>query len=102
MKTDEENLEELREFLTKEGYHYLRVVPGRGICGLMGFMYTVGLCHGLDKGGYKGRWCYPQEKAMQALMCLAMWDGKDDPMGEWIKYKGNVEYSNPNFIQDEF
>jgi hypothetical protein len=87
---------DLEEFLTKEGYKNLRVIPGRGVCGLMGFAYTVGLVWGIDKNGYCGRWCYPREKAVQAVMALSVWNGVGDPPFEWLKYKGNIEYWNPN------
>ncbi len=99
MKVEEEITDELRAFLTKEGYKELKVIPGRGVCGLMGFMYTVGLVWGLDRYSYKGRWCYPREFAPQAVIALRIWNGEGDPLFNWIKYKGNTEYSNPNFIE---
>lgn len=77
---------EIQEFLEKEGFTQLREVEGRGICGIMRFMFTVGLVYGLDTTGYKGRWCY--DNAIEPIAALSIWDGKDDPIGNWIKYKG--------------
>jgi len=88
--------EEFKERLESEGYMHLREVEGRGICGLMKFIFTVGLVYGIDQIGYKGRWCYPNEKAADAVYAFGIWDGKSDPMGCWIKHKGHIEYSNPN------
>ena len=78
-------------------YEFLQEIPGRGICGLQRFIYTVGLVYGLDKIGYEGRYCFPLEKAQQAVIALQLWDGKNDPPFGWIKHKGRVgEYGNPN------
>jgi hypothetical protein len=49
-------------------------------------MFTVGLIYGLDKYGYKGRWCYGEN--LEAKVALNEWDGTGDPPGLWIKYKG--------------
>jgi hypothetical protein len=103
-KTDEERLEILREELTEAGYFNLRVVEGRGICGLMQFIYTLGMCYGLNNVGYEGRYCYPYANSVSAVIALAVWDGKEDPKGDWIKHKGGVgDYSNPkntNILKD--
>jgi hypothetical protein len=95
-KTDQERLEILREELTEAGYFNLRVVEGRGICGLRQFIYTLGMCYGLNNVGYEGRYCYPHANSVSAVIALTVWDGKEDPMGNWIKHKGGIgEYSNP-------
>lgn len=77
---------EIQEFLEKEGFTQLREVEGRGICGIMRFMFTIGLVYGLDTTGYRGRWCY--DNVIEPTAALSIWDGKDDPIGNWIKYKG--------------
>jgi hypothetical protein len=85
---------ELIEYLKSEGYYQLREIPGRGVCGLHRFIFTVGLMVGLDRTGYKGRYCY--ESNAQAKEALETWDGIGDPSGTWIKYKGiGGERSNP-------
>lgn len=85
----------LRYFLESEGYTNLRQIEGRGWCGLRQFLFTSGLCYGLDTKGYKGRYCFA--KPSEAFKSLASWDGKGDPEGDWIKHKGiSGEYSNPN------
>lgn len=79
---DVKRLETLRPLLEENGYKYLRVIEGRGICGLEPFLYTVGLCYGLDAYGRKGRYCYAHKNALQAVFALSIWDGKEDPMGD--------------------
>jgi hypothetical protein len=96
LEKDLARLEILREELTKEGYINLRVIEGRGICGLREFIFTIGLCEGLTNIGYSGRYCYSKEQngLFNAILGLKLWDGKDDPTGPWIKYKGKRgEYS---------
>lgn len=90
--------EKLHEQLSKEGYTNIRYVEGRGLCGLFRFAFTMGLCYGLEKYGYEGRYCYPHQFTSDAVLGLALWDGKGDPIGQWIKHKGGIgEYTNPNF-----
>ena len=69
-----------------QGYFDLREVPNYGLCGLHRFAFTVGLVVGIDEHSYVGRYCY--QSLMDARVALAVWDGVDDPSGEWIKYKG--------------
>jgi len=72
--------------LESEGYTDVRYIEGRGYSGLMRFAFTVGLVFGCNHIGYTGRYCYHNRK--EALTALESWDGKEDPSGEWIKYKG--------------
>jgi hypothetical protein len=95
-------LERLKEYLGENGYFNLKVVEGRGICGLQKFIYTVGLCYGIDDIGYKGRYCYEHKYAMDAALAIAIWDGEEDPAGRWLKYKGNRgEYQNPKLMNQD-
>lgn len=91
MKLTKEN----KLLLQEEGYSQLREIEGRGICGLRSMVFTVGLFYGLDQLGYSGRYCYPN--IAEAVVSCLTWDGKGDPKGNWIKHKGRVEYTNPNF-----
>lgn len=85
----------LEKLLTNEGYTNLRYIDGVGWCGLYRFIFTTGLCIGLDDVGYKGRYCYPTH--LDASEALKEWDGTNDPSGNWIKYKGEGgERSNQN------
>ena len=89
--TDLERLEAYRTTLESEGFFELRVIEGRGICGLMKFLFTVGLCEGIATNGFdswEGRWCYPHDCTIDAVLALKLWNGKEDPKGRWIKYKG--------------
>lgn len=64
------------------------------MCGISEFMFTYGLCYGLDPFGYDGRYCFKTQDG--AIGALSVWDGIGDPSGKWIKHKGgNGEYSNP-------
>jgi hypothetical protein len=85
---------DLIEYLKSEGYYEIREIPGIGICGLRKFIFTTGLVIGMDENLYYGRYCYSNES--DALKALREWDGKGDPSGPWIKYKGlPEERSNP-------
>ena len=88
----------LKEFLESEGYKDIRMIPGRGVCALFPYMFTVGIVYGIDKHGYEGRYCYTRDQAILAAVVLSTWDGKEDPIGPWIKHKSvkKGEYSNPN------
>jgi hypothetical protein len=93
--------EKLKAMLLAEGYMMVREVPGRGVCGLYKFLFTIGLVYGCDATGYAGRWCYPSMGT--ALESFFKWDGVGDPPGPWIKYKGRGgEYSNPAGKYDQF
>lgn len=85
--------EDMREMLTRKGYVHLREVPGRGVCGVFRFIYTWGLCWGLDGGGYRGRYCYGGQ--MEAMVALEQWSGEGDPREGWIKYKGEGGERSP-------
>ena len=80
--------EQLIKKLEREGYHHIKEIPGRGLCGLMQFVFTVGLCYGIGEHGYEGRYCYPNEEAANAYIAFQIWGGKDDPQGKWIVHKG--------------
>ncbi len=85
------------EYLKSEGYRELREIEGKGICGLMKFVFTTGLVIGMNEIGYYGRYCYATEQ--EAMDALNSWDGKGDPSGNWIKYKGTGgERENSNNI----
>jgi hypothetical protein len=97
---DLKRLEVLKEQLENDGFKCLKVIEGRGICGLNIFIFTIGLCFNIDSFGWGGRYCYPHADAMDAFMAITAWDGKEDPLGKWIKYKGrDGEYSNPKLIE---
>lgn len=75
----------LRE-LESNGYTNIRLIPGRGLCGLHRLLFTTGIVYGLDLDGYKGRFCYHTKP--EALKALELWDGSGDPSGDWIVNKG--------------
>lgn len=67
-------------------YTSVRRLPSGELAGLSKMVYTTGLVVGLDHAGYRGRYCYAS--ASEAEAALAAWNGKGDPSGPWIKYKG--------------
>jgi hypothetical protein len=89
------NKDQLFKYLETEGYSHLTEIPGRGICGVTRMIYTTGLVYGIDRYSYKGRYCF--ETMAVAVQSLNEWSGADDPPGDWIKHKGRIEYSNPNY-----
>ena len=90
---------ELKRQLTVDGYKVIREITGRGLCGLREFVFTIGLCYGLDKNGCTARYCYAKEDVGHAVMAISIWDGKDHPQGPWIKHKGaGIDESNPKNI----
>ena len=97
-----ENLtEELKVVLEADHYVGLREIEGKGICGLMQFAYTIGLVYGIDRYGYTGRYCYPHDVVKECVVALKLWDGKEDPIGDWIKHKGiKGDITNPKFANE--
>jgi len=63
--------------LAGHGYTNLRKVNGL-VCGIMRFIYTVGVCYGLDETGYVGRYCFDTHQ--NAALFLGEWDGKVLPV----------------------
>jgi hypothetical protein len=92
--------DDLKLFLHHNGYSFLReqeveMMNGSCIVGLRRFLYSVGLCYGIDDDGFVGRYCF--ETMSEAIHALEKWNGQKFPPGDWIKHKGHVgEFSNPN------
>lgn len=86
--------QKLNEKLVNEGYREIRWIDGLGFCGLYGFMYTVGLVIGMGEHGYKFRYCYSYDNALQAVVDLMTMSADEHPAGDWIKCKGYcIDYS---------
>jgi len=66
----------LEQTLAGHGYTELRVINGM-VCGLSRFIYTVGVCYGLDSTGYVGRYCFDTHQ--NASLFLKDWDGVSTP-----------------------
>jgi hypothetical protein len=93
LKIDEDEAKEL-------GYSPTRMLPTGEVAGVMAFIFTYGLCTGMDEWGYTRRWCYPTRFSAKAA--LETWDGKGDPPGPWIKYKGvDGERTNAIFLNQK-
>lgn len=66
------NAKTLADILDANGYKELRVIDGQ-LCGIQRFIYTVGVCYGLDSTGYVGRFCF--DTWANASLFLREWDG---------------------------
>jgi hypothetical protein len=65
------------DFFFNLGYREIRLIDGE-YCGLLRFIYTVGVCYGLDETGYRGRFCF--DNHLDASLFLADWDGVTLPV----------------------
>lgn len=68
----------LAELLLLEGYGNLRELEPVGVCGTYRFLFTVGVCFGLDRSGYRGRFCFDTQADAEAF--LNEWDGLTYPV----------------------
>lgn len=82
---DEKKLKEMHELLHAHGYHAIKLLPSGQLAAILPMAFTFALCVGLDKHGYRTRYCY--EKAEDALAAIVSWSGSGDPPGPWIKQK---------------
>ena len=62
--------------LLVNGYQNLRLVNGDW-CGTQRFIYTCGVCIGLDETGYKHRFCF--DTMQNADLFLKDWNGESSP-----------------------
>lgn len=63
----------LQDILDQNGYVDVREVENWGVCGIQRFLYTCGICYGMDEGGIKGRFCF--STMQNAQLFLRDWDG---------------------------
>tara|TARA_R110000851_G_scaffold78000_5_gene172090 strand:+ start:23550 stop:23885 length:336 start_codon:yes stop_codon:yes gene_type:complete len=95
-----ENTKEVKEKMEVEGYKNITYVKGKGWCGVKAFMFTIGLCCGIEQVSYDHRYCYEHKDAMIPLLQLVAWGNSEEDVTEdpddpyWIKKKGSEEYSN--------
>ena len=68
---------ELRTQLFVNGYQGMREIDGM-VCATMRFLFTVGVCYGIDETGYRGRFCF--DSYQNAELFLKDWDGKTLPV----------------------
>jgi len=74
-------MSDLEDELISYGYSHLREVEGRGKIGLLRFIYTWGVCYGIDSTGYTGRVCF--DNPTNAVGFVDEWDGINlPPIGE--------------------
>ena len=71
------NQHDLKALMESYSYEHVREIDGM-LCGLMRYLFTVGVCFGLDEGGLKGRFCF--DTYQNAELFLREWDGKTYPV----------------------
>lgn len=86
-------MKNLKDELIDMGYSKVRLTSSGEWIGVTNMLFTAGLCVGLDRIGYRTRFCYPDRAS--AELAASKWDGFGDPPGPWIKEKGKVQRPNP-------
>jgi hypothetical protein len=85
--------------MESEGYTDVRLLESGEWAGLRKFIYTTGLVVGLDRTGYRTRFCY--QHTDEARAALEVWTGSGDPPGPWLVRKGEGgDYRNPMMFRD--
>lgn len=69
---------ELLTILKENGYTNIWHIENRGWCATQRFIFTWGVCFGLDKTGYKGRYCFADQCSAEGF--LLNWDGITVPV----------------------
>lgn len=68
----------LHEILNENGYLHIKYVEGWGWCAIQYFIFTVGVCFGLDETGRAGRFCFADLQS--AMSFYQDWDGTTQPI----------------------
>ena len=68
---------ELLQTLTDNCYSDICIRNGE-VCGILRFVFTYGVCVGLDMIGYRCRFCFDTEQ--NAKLFLSEWDGSYLPV----------------------
>lgn len=63
------------------GYYPARQLPSGEWIGIRPMLYTWDLFAGLDRTGYRTRFCFADES--EAKTALEAWDGNGSPPGFW-------------------
>lgn len=94
--------EQIAELCRDMGYSEVRTINGL-ICGILPYVFTWGLCVGVNEYGLQYRYCY-KDRA-DAVDAIRTWGGDPEvpPTGPWIKRKGlgddlaNVHTCRPHY-----
>jgi hypothetical protein len=89
--------DEIELRLREWGYVHARRLPSGLWLAVKPQLLTTALCLDIDEqhGAYRTRFCY--ENRFAAVLDFAVWDGDDDPPGNWIKQKPE-DRMNPNWL----
>jgi len=76
--TTEQVHETIKEFLERQFYTDVTILPGDMACAILPFIHTWGVCYGITYKGYKGRFCFDNLADAQGF--LREWDGVTQPI----------------------
>lgn len=76
---------DLLAILAANGYENVRLLPTGEYAATTRMAFTWALCLGLNRTGYRTRFCYDNEA--EAVAALKDWDGEGFLPGYWIKQK---------------
>jgi len=88
----DDRTKKLMAILAENGYTHVRQLPTGEWAAILKFIFTYGLCVGLDEYGLRTRFCYGTE--IEAVAALHEWDGKGFPPGWWLRQKPE-DINNP-------
>ena len=74
-----------RYFREECAYSHVKKLADGAWLGVSRMLFTTALMVGVDRLGYKRRYCY--EHTHEAVAALEAWDGTDDPPGPWLVEK---------------
>ena len=93
LKRDDPGVAEWLEYIQRcDEVHKLGYWPAKRLpagawegdwAGVCDQMFTASINVGIDRIGYKTRFCYETRQIAEAA--LLIWDGEGDPPGPWIK-----------------
>lgn len=89
------------EFFKEQEYLDARQLADGTWIAIMPMGFTWGLFIGLDKDGYRHRYCY--QYMLDVLDAFLTWDGTGHPPGPWIKLKGvGMDLLGPGAVAEDY
>lgn len=93
--------DDILKIAKENNYEHLFYIKNKGICCIARFIFTTAILYNINEIGYEGRYCFHTYK--EALASLIYWKENPElkhPPGNWIKHKGEYEFSNPDYIKE--
>ena len=93
-KTALEKMEEVQLELLKMIYTNLRLVENHGWSGVkISNNGPPTICTNVNEHGYMGRFEYKNKE--EAIAALEAWDNQQFPPGNWVRFSGFINFTNP-------